>query len=230
MGIVDLGIVTAALRYQRDGIDVRYVGPRCGDRFRLPAEWQPIAESRTAERRCLLAMALWCDGFVRLLPRFLARLSVDLHDVRACRFGDEYALVYVAMSGIPEDPYHVWVGRDPRLFASTPRLWQCVPAPVRRFLHGVHPGFTDPDGRSYGVMRPEFMHTAAELAGVPEGLSVLIEDDRISSDRLLRIASDGGALELCVSPDAPGELISVFEGDIDRQPFGPGFDRFLSET
>lgn len=227
---VDLDNVTAALQYHRPGIEVRFIGPSCMQRSELPARWLPIAESAEADQRCRYALGMWPDDFVRLLPRFLARLSVDLHDVRACRFGDEHVLVYVAAGAWGDDPYHVWVGRDPRMFGRTPRLWSSVPRPLRRFLTEVHPGLTDPDGLSYGVMRPEDMSTPAELAGMPDGLAGFYESDRIASTRLLRIGTDSGPLDLCVSPDAPGELILVSEGVVDRQPLGSGLDRFLSEA
>ena len=72
------------------------------------------------------------------------------------------------------------------------------------------------------------MQTLAAFAGDSDGLEDWDEVQEISSTRLLIVAREGELMYYCVSPDAgPGEIVQLYEGDVDPGPFWPRLDRLF---
>lgn len=121
------------------------------------------------------------------------------------------------------------MGWDPRTDGARPPLWESVPEPARVFLDTVHDGFTGSDSESYGLLPPAFMMTFAEFVLEPDGIPDWDDDSPIRSTRLLRIATNGGNLEYCVSPDLPvGTLALLYAGEVDPKDFAGEFDEFMT--
>ncbi|WP_280334623.1 hypothetical protein [Nocardia wallacei] len=202
----------------------------------LPAPWRPIAVSALPQQRCMAALALWNRPFLDLVPRFAAALRDQLADVRVCKLDDVWVLLYVLAPGVGE-PYALWAGWDPATFGETePPLWDALPAPVREFLRTVHAGFSRPDRPgACGLLAPRYLDTFGAYIGEPEGLPWWEEawgggEDFIPENRLVPITDDGGTLFRCISPDAPGKMVILYEGDIDpRADFGPELDDVLMQ-
>ncbi len=96
------------------------------------------------------------------------------------------------------------------------------------FLRHVHAGFTSAGPIDLGPMHPRYMQTIAEMAGEPDGFADWDEVQEIASTRLLRVASDGGMVHYCVSPDLEADQLAiVFEGDIDPTHYGVALDSLL---
>ncbi|MFJ1456458.1 hypothetical protein [Nocardia sp. N2S4-5] len=201
----------------------------------LPSQWRPISVSARPQDRCAAALALWNRSFLDMLPRFAAALRDKLADVRVCKLDDAWVLLYVLAPGVGE-PYALWAGWDPATFGDTePPLWDAFPAPVREFLRTVHAGFSRPDyPGACGLLPPRYMDTFGAYHGAPEGLPEWEDawggEDFIPEKRLVPIMDDGGTLYRCVSPNAPGKMVILYEGDIDpRADFGPELDDVLMQ-
>lgn len=208
------------------GWSVEFVAPDAAPSADLPPPWRPLVTEPDPRARCTAAAQLWNADWTALVPRFWSRFTERLVDVRVARAGRGALLVYVA-PGDDGTPL-AWVGWAPRADGARPPFWESLPEPARAFLDGVHDGFTGNDSESYGLLPRAFMTTFAEYAESPDGLPGWDDDSPVRSTRLLRVATNGGGLEYCVSPDLPaGTLALVYEGDVDPQPFGEGFDEFL---
>lgn len=206
--------------------DLAFVAPESGDAALVPVSWQPILQAATAGERCRLARALWNSEFLGLLPRFAATLQDQLLDVRVCLTDDTVVLVYVTAG---EDRLVSWVGYDPRSFGNEPPLFTAVHPALRTFLHEVHAGFVTEEREAYGPMRPRHINTLANLTGYPDGIPDWDEHQSIASTRLLRITTNSGNLDYCVSPDLPSDQIAlVYEGDIDPQDLGSELDELMA--
>jgi hypothetical protein len=195
------------------------------DLHRLPEQWQPIAAEADPATRLTLASALWNAPLLEVLPQFAAALQTRFTDVKPCIADGEFALLYVATG--PDDRVRAWVGYDPAGFVE-PQFWGHFAEPLQTFLSHVHAGFTSGGPGAFGPMRPVHMETLAELAGEPDGVADWDEEQEIASTRLLLVASNGGMLRHCVSPDLPaGEVAIVYEGDIDPTAYGEALDELL---
>jgi hypothetical protein len=203
-----------------------FVEPDSGEASLIPEPWQPIVRSPDRQTRQQTALALWNREFLDLVPRFAAALATRFVDVRACLTDDCPVLVYVAQA---DSGGHVsWVGYDPGTFGAPPPFWDSFPGSLQAFLREVHAGFVSGSRTSFGPLRPRDMDTLANLGDFPEGIPGWEDDADISSTRLLRITTDGGLLNYCVSPDlAPGQVALVYEGDIDPQDLGSEVDDLL---
>lgn len=214
-----------------DGWSVQFVGPQTGETAGaslVPEQWQPLLTAADPPARCAAATALWNPGWTELVPQFWAMFTERLVDVRvAVAVADRRAmLVYV---GSADNGAHVtWVGWDLQTDGEHPSMWEALPEPVQTFLNTVHAGFTASWGQAFGLVPPEFMQTIAELANRPEGIPGWDDEGGISSTRLLRVATDGGLMDYCVSPDLPTEHVAlVYEGDVDPHEFGPAIDPLM---
>ncbi len=225
MSTIELDDITDLM----DGWSVQFIGPQAGEVGRasnVPEQWQPLLTAADAHTRCAAAIALWNPGWTELVPQFWATFTERLLDVRVAVADQRAMLVYV---GSADDGSHLtWVGWDLRTNGGHPSLWDALPEPVRTFLDTVHAGFTVSDGESLGLVPPEYMQTLAEFADTPEGIPGWDEGGRISSTRLLRVATDGGLMNYCVSPDLPAEHVAlVYEGAIEPREFGPAIDPLM---
>lgn len=201
------------------------VAAGAADSERLPDRWRPIVAAADPVQRCEIALGLWNDGFLDLVPRFAAVLRDRLVDVVPFFTADGPVLVYVVRAD--EGRVVSWVGYDPRTFEQ-PQFWPAFPEPLQQFLRDVHPGFVSGARTAFGPVRPAQMLTLAEMADYPEGIPGWDEDADISSTRLLRISSDGGILFYCLSPDlSPGEVALVYEGDVDPRNLGIELDDLM---
>ncbi|WP_433392671.1 hypothetical protein [Micromonospora sp. KLBMP9576] len=201
-------------------VEAAPTGPR-----QLPPQWQPIAAAADAGARLALALDLWNPALLDALPRFAAGLRSRFVDARPCLADGEPALLYLARH--PDGHLLSWLGRDPAGFVQ-PQFWQHFPEPLRVFLREVHAGFTSGGHTAFGPVHPRHMQTIAEQAGEPDGLADWDEEQDIASTRLLLVASNGGMVNYCVSPElGADELAIVFEGDIDPTPYGEALDRLL---
>src|SRR4051812_26557252 len=195
------------------------------DAARLPARWRPILLSPDGPTRCQLALDLWNQSFLELVPRFAGTFRDRLVDTRAYLADGVPVLVYVATAD--EGGYVSWVGYDPRTFGEQPPFWDAVPAPVQVFLREVHAGFTSGSGLGYGPLRPAHMEIFAHMADWPEGIPGW-EDAAVASTRLLVIGMDEGLMYWCVSPDlGPGQVAVIYEGDVDPKDAGPELDELM---
>ncbi|SCF12072.1 hypothetical protein GA0074695_3616 [Micromonospora viridifaciens] len=193
----------------------------------LPAAWLPIAEATDPATRRDAALGLWPGDLLAVLPRFAGALRDSLADVRVCLLDGVPALVYVFPGAY--EPLITWVGHDFRSFGAEPRFWEHFPDALRVFLREVHAGFTSRGPEEFGVMRPDWMVTLADMAGMPEGIEAWDEVQEIASARLLVIGREGEQMLYCVSPDTePGHLLEVYEGDVDPRPFPEVFDDLLA--
>ncbi len=192
---------------------------------RIPEEWRPVVQSADPGTRRRVALSLWNQDFLDLLPEFATLLTSRCVDVRACVTDDSPVLVYVLET---DTGAHVsWVGYEPGSF-DEPTFWEVFPEPLQVFLREVHAGFASGDPLAFGVTRPRYMQTLAEVAEFPDGIPGWEENAGISSTRLLQITTDGGILSYCLSPDiGPGQIALVYEGDIDPMDFGRELDRLM---
>ncbi|MFG1779201.1 hypothetical protein ACGFIG_22600 [Micromonospora sp. NPDC049048] len=205
--------------------DLTLVEEGSADLGRLPGRWRPIAAAAHPETRLAMALDLWNPALLDALPRFAAGLRERFVDARPCLADGEPALLYLALH--PDGHLLSWTGLDPAGFVE-PQFWGHFPEPLRTFLREVHAGFTSGGYTAFGPVHPRHMQTVAEQAGEPDGLADWDEEQEIASTRLLLVASNGGMVNYCVSPDLePGELAIVFEGDIDPTPYGEALDRLL---
>src|SRR3954469_8485809 len=108
------------------------------DAARLPERWRPILLSPDSRTRCQLALDLWNQSFLELVPRFAGTFRDRLVDTRAYLADGIPVLVYVATADDGGDGS--WGRSDPRTFGEQPPFWDSVPTPVRAFLREVHAG------------------------------------------------------------------------------------------
>lgn len=206
--------------------ELSFVTPGSAEASEVPPTWQPIIDADTAGERCRLARALWNQELLDLLPGFSAILRERLIDVRVCLTDDTVALIYATPGS---KGLVCWVGYDPRSFGDEPPLFSAVHPAVRTFLREVHAGFVTGSRETYGPMRPRHINTLAILADYPDGIEGWDEEASISSTRLLRIASNGGNLDYCVSPDLPVDQVAlVYAGDVDPQDLGTELDELMA--
>ncbi|NNH74672.1 hypothetical protein HLB23_33300 [Nocardia uniformis] len=196
----------------------------------FPPRWQPIRTAADAIDRKIAALHLWNADFLDLIPEFAHALYTELADVRIGRLGDDWVLVY-ALEHLESDHRRVvcWIGWDPATFgADVPPFWFCVPRPLRTFLSQVHAGFTAPDRRSFGPLRPRGMRTLAEAARYPDGIPGWTAEP--ASTRTLAVALTQTGLYACVSCDLePGLGLPVYAGTMEpAQPFGRLLDEILT--
>ncbi|MFF0154006.1 hypothetical protein [Micromonospora sp. NPDC005203] len=193
----------------------------------LPAAWLPVAEATDSATRRAAALGLWPGDLLALLPRFASALRDSLADVRVSLLDGIPALIYVFPGAY--EPLITWVGYDSRSFGTEPQFWEHFPEALRVFLREVHAGFTSRSPEEFGVMRPAWMVTLADMAGIPEAIEAWDEGQEIASARLLIIGREGEQMLYCVSPDPePGHLLEIYEGDVDPQPFPEVFDDLLA--
>lgn len=198
----------------------------------LPEQWRPIAGASEASTRRDIALGLWNDEFLAMVPRTAQLLRTELVDVRVAHRGDEHVLVYVVEhhAGTPQREVRTWVGGTPDSTAELPELWDAVPGPLQEFLLAVHGGFTAADREAFGPQAPRYLGTVAENAGDPDGIEGW--EYQPDSTRLLVIATDGG-VDCCVSPDLPGgQGVLVYQGDEPdpAQPIGELLDEIIHAT
>jgi hypothetical protein len=197
----------------------------------VPQRWRPIAESDNPRTRRQIAMSLWNPDFLELVPDFAAALRSELADVRVGHLGGDAVLVYAFEhydAGGPDRYVVCWIGWDPALFtdAETP-LFSSIPPPVQTFYRFVHAGFLGPDWLSYGLVQPRHLQSYAEFVDFPEGVPDWPEEDP-DSTRLLVLASTGGNVHLCVSPDlGAGQALTIYDGVADPPE---DFSRLLDHT
>jgi hypothetical protein len=205
---------------------LRFADPGVDELSRIPERWRAVATAAQPRERREAALGLWNQGFLDLVPRFAEVLRTRLLDVRAYLADDHPVLVYVVASdgGGPVS----WVGFDPGTFGEPPPFWDSFPEPLRVFLRDVHAGYVSSGDAGFGPLPPAQMQTLATLAGFPDGIPGWDEEAGIDSTRLVLVASDGGLLRLCLSPDLPpGQLALVYEGDVDPQDFGAELDQLM---
>lgn len=195
---------------------------------RLPAQWRQIVDAGEATDRRESALELWGDEFPGFVPRFARALRDRLLDVRACLVSDEPALSYLARTD--SGTLFGWLGRDPRSMQAQPLFWDVFPSPLRAFLRHVHAGFTAGPQAGFGPVPPAAMQTIAELAEMVDTIPTSDVGDEIATDRLLVIATDGGLMNYCVAPDAPGKVMKLYEGDLERRDFGPELDDLMTSA
>ncbi|MGI5211573.1 hypothetical protein [Plantactinospora sp. CA-290183] len=195
----------------------------------LPARWAAVARETDPAARRAAALSRWEPEFLAMVPRFATALREQLVDVRVARHRDDgtWVLVYPLRT---DYGVRCWIGHDPDAAGSArPQHWKLLPEPARRFLTGTHAGFTD--GLLNGLMAPKWMDSFARWAEIDDGPIPGWDgtDGRISSTELIVVATDGGALHLCVSPLAPpGAAVLVYEGDVSiRRDFATELDEVL---
>lgn len=194
----------------------------------VPKSWQPIARSTLAESRRRVAVSLWHQDFLKLIPNFAQTLKTELADVRFAHVGGEAVLVY-AFEHFDADRREVvcWIGWDPMLCRNTGlRFAEAIPDALRRFYRETHAGFVAPDWLSNGPIQPRHLQTYAEYLGCPEGLPTSNwPQDQLDATRLLLVATTGDA-HVCVSPDLPaGQALTVYGGvPEDPEDFGTLLD------
>ncbi|QRX90510.1 hypothetical protein [Streptomyces noursei] len=202
-----------------------FVGAPCGEVARIPEEWRPIVFAAGPEERRRLALSLWNQGFLDLVPEFAEVLNTHCVDVRVGITDDSPVLVYVLET--EERELVSWVGYDPGTFEE-PEFWEIFPEAVQVFLREVHAGFVSQRREAFGVARPVDMRTVVELAGLPDGEPDGEGRARISARRLLKITTDGDRLKYCLSPDlAVGEVALVYGGAIVPKDLGQELDDLL---
>jgi hypothetical protein len=209
-----------------DKWSLTFVGPGSAELSRIPERWTSIAISSDPETRHRIALALWNQSLLDLLPQFAEALRTRFVDVRVAITDDCPVLVYAARAD--NGRLACWVGYDPRSFGELPKFWDSFPEPLRVFLRDVHAGFVSWSRLAFGPARPRHMETLASLADSPEGVPDWDEEADILSTRLLQISSDGGILSYCLSPNLePGQVALVYEGDIDPKDFGSELDDLM---
>ncbi|MEV6426287.1 hypothetical protein [Nocardia sp. NPDC051463] len=196
----------------------------------VPPRWQAIARAMRPQDRRDLAVAQWNLDFLNVMPRFSALLGECLVDVRVALLRGDWVLLYVLRRDY--QPPAIRIGWDPSTFgAGEPPFFDCLPEPLRAFLHTVHAGFTAPEGESFGPLRPRDMVTYAEL-GVGDAVVHNWDGDiEISPSRVVLVADAISNIRYCVSPDLPAGTIGfALGGNIDSpQPFDSTFDAFMSK-
>jgi hypothetical protein len=187
-----------------------------------------IAASADPAERARLALMRWNPDFLDMVPGFAAALHTRLRDARVCYWYPEGTALLYFVEDADGDSV-VWVGWDPRIFTGpTPPFWETLPAPMRRFLGDVHPGFTMLDGESFGLAQPSYMSTFAAWAGWPDGIPDWDREDVIASTAMLWLTGNGGDTVLCTSPQlAVGQAAVLFENDFTVTELGPELDRVM---
>jgi hypothetical protein len=219
--------IEATLEDWKD-LPFRFVGAQAApaDLDALPETWRPIAQATDPAVRRATAVALWNKELLDHLPELSKILRDRLADVRVCLTDGIPALVYVVPG--EHEAWVTWLGYDPRSFGEEPVFWDLIPAELRTFLREVHAGFVSRAYDRYGPIQPAEMQTLAAFAGDPDGLEDWDEMQEISSTRLLIVAREGELMYYCVSPDVgPGEIVQVYEGDVDPGPFWRRLDRLF---
>ncbi|SMD19968.1 hypothetical protein [Lentzea albidocapillata] len=196
---------------------------------RVPEPWRAIASSADAATRASAAVALWNPEFLALVPRFAEVFRERLEDVRVCRLGDDWVLLYLA--GDSPEGHVAWIGWEPGGTTTQAPFWEAIPLPARDFLTGVHAGFTGPDWQSHGLIPPRWMQTFADWAEFDdETIEEWNDEWTVAVDRMTLVTTNASLLYHCVSPDAPGRMVLVYEGDVDDRPeFGEALDELMSE-
>lgn len=205
----------------------------------IPAAWQPVLDAGDPDKRARIALSLWNQAFLDMLPRFARVFPARLQDVRVFWLRTaldaprgRFVLVYLTGRD-DENRLILWIGWDPASFGEhEPDYFETIPEPVRDFLRQTHAGFTGEDFESDGLRSPSQMVTLAQAAGVPEGepgWEIGYGDVRIDSTRLLWTAWNGSQMYYCTSPDLPADTITVlYEGDLDPPTgFGIALDDLL---
>ena len=209
-----------------DGQPATLVEPGSGEVTRLPDEWRSLVEAHDATIRRQTALGLWTDEFLDFVPQFAEALRVRLLDVRACLVSGKPALIYAAQTDGGQ--LFSWLGRDSRSFGAEPPFWDLFPPPLRAFLQHVHAGLTAGPNAGFGPVAPEAMETIAEMAEIVDTIETSDDDgEEIATDRLLVIATDGGLTNYCVCPDAPGQIMVLYEGDLMRSDFATELDELM---
>jgi hypothetical protein len=213
---VDLAEITRILDREQHSEPITLVEPGSVPSQSVPDAWRPIATSEDPETRRLTTLALWNREFLYLVPQFAHALRTELADVRVGHLQGEAVLVY-AFEHVDAGERFVqcWIGWDPATFDDAePPFYDCIPEPLQKFYRQVHAGFTAPDRRSFGPMRPKYLVTLATREGWPDGIPDWGED--IPSTRLLLVAATYSEVNCCVSPDLPrGQALAVYRGVAD---------------
>jgi hypothetical protein len=205
------------------------VEPGSGEVTRLPDEWRSLVEAHDATIRCQSALGLWSDAFLGFVPQFAEALRARLLDVRACLVSGEPTLVYAARTD--GGKLFSWLGRDCRSFGDEPLFWGLFLPPLRAFLQHVHAGFTAGPNAGFGPVAPQAMQTIAEMAQTIDTIETSDDDaEEIATDRLLVIATDGGLTNYCVCPDAPGQIMVLYEGDLLGYDFATELDQLMASA
>jgi hypothetical protein len=197
----------------------------------VPRRWRSVLDAADAEARCDAARALWPAAVLAELPRFHDALLTELTDVRPvlAAIGDgpaSPALVYITAT---DDEVATWIGCVPGAGAVPPLFRGSFPDLLLELIGDVHAGFVSAGPLWYGVTRPEYMRTYAEMSGFPDGFPDWDERNQVSSTRLLHIGSHGYGLQCFVSPDVPaGRIARIYDGtDLESVSFAAAFDRLL---
>ncbi|GLW35992.1 hypothetical protein [Actinoplanes regularis] len=193
----------------------------------IPAAWAPIAATTEANGRAATALSLWPAARFEVVPRFREVLATRLLDVRIVSADSQPALVYI-VDDPRENRVVTWIGYDPAAFSEPPRFWDSFPEPLQLFLRELHAGFVSRDSYSFGVSKPAFMETIAEIAQSPDGIDFWDEIQPYHSTRLLQICANGPGTQYCVCPDlAVGQVAIVDEVEIEVEDFAKAFDGLL---
>jgi hypothetical protein len=212
-----------------DGQPASLVEPGSGEVTRLPDQWRSLVEAHDATIRHQTALGLWGDEFLDFVPRFAEALRARLLDVRACLVSGKPVLIYAGQTDGGQ--LFSWLGRDPRSFRDEPLFWDLFPPPLRAFLQHVHAGFTAGPNAGFGPVGPGGMQTIAEMAEIVDTIETSDDDgEEIATDRLLVIATDGGVTNYCVCPDAPGQIMVLYEGDLVRRDFATELDDLMASA
>jgi hypothetical protein len=211
-----------------EGPPATLVEPGSDDVIRLPDGWRTLVEAHGATHRRDAALKLWGDEFLDFVPCFAEAWRTRLLEVRACLVAGQPVLVYAARTD--DGALFSWLGRDPRSFGDEPPFWDLFPSPLRAFLRHVHAGFTAGPQAGFGPVAPGGMQTIAELAEIVDTIETSDGDEEIATDRLLVIATDGGLTNYCVCPDAPGQIMVLYEGDLVRSDFATELDQLMASA
>ena len=230
-GIDQGALASAVAEWISPGVEILEPGPRA--RGLIPRAWWPVAESSDPEQRKRIALSLWNDDFLAMIPRYAEALRTMLVDVRVAKhdFYTTPTLDYVVRTA--EGALRVWAGDDPRTFGGTaPALFEAIPDAVATFLRQVHAGYATLDGETAGLAAPTDMVTLAARWGSPDENEILDWDEDASfpgSQRLLLLTSDGDDTALYVSPDLPaGTAVTYYEPDYEIAPLGAALDDFMN--
>jgi hypothetical protein len=106
-------------------------------------------------------------------------------------------------------------------------LWESFPEPLKVFLQEVHAGFMSGSYGTYGIERPLHMQTMAQRLDLPCALAQFDEWSDIPAAHLVEFSRDSGKTSFCLSPDTPGEVVTVYPGSIYRYNFWDKLDNHL---